>query len=189
MPNIYSCVDSFTSLLNVQYLFILGRKGTSVSLKIHFDKKDCFHLMGLQYLVDRPELSRDRGNIFDEIKERKISTTQIESSHFYPQISSRIQMLPYLEELFDSNDTIFKYHKKSNTFSLIQADYLLKNNFQNTNIYIFLSKSSNDTYFCRSFFPESIRPYDKNLPSWTLLYKEKTNIVTGNSVVLFNKLK
>ena len=46
MHNIYSCVDSFTSLLNVQYHFILGRKGTSVSLKIRFDKKDCVHLMG-----------------------------------------------------------------------------------------------------------------------------------------------
>ena len=173
MHNIYSCVDSFTSLLNVQYLFILGRKGTSIPLRICFDKKDCFHLMGLQYLTDRPKLSRDRGKIFDEIKQRKISTLQIESSHFYPKISSRIQMLPYLEELFDSNDTIFKYHQKSNSFSLIQADYLMKNYFQNTNIYIFLSKNQNETYFCRSFFPESTRVYDKNLPSWTLLYKKK----------------
>ena len=75
MHNIYSCVDSFTSLLNVQYLFILGRKNTSVSL-----------------------------------------------------------------------------------------------------------------HFCRSFFPETNRNYDRNLPSWTLLYKEKTNISTGNSIILFNKL-
>ena len=188
MHNIYSCVDSFTSLLNVQYLFILGRKNTSVSLRICFDKKDCFHLMGLQYLTDKPELSRDRGKIFDEIKNRKITITQIESSYFYSKISSRIQMLPYLEELFDSNDTIFKYHQKSNSFSLIQADYLMKNSFQNTNIYIFLSKTSNKTYFCRSFFPETNRNYDRNLPSWTLLYKEKTNIFTGNSIILFNKL-
>ena len=71
------------SLLNVQYLFILGRKNTSVSLRICFDKKDCFHLMGLQYLTDRPKLSRDRGKIFDEIKNRKITITQIESSYFY----------------------------------------------------------------------------------------------------------
>lgn len=188
MHNIYSCVDSFTSLLNVQYLFILGRKGTSISLKICFDKKDCFHLMGLQYLIDRPQLSRDRGKIFDEIKQRKITTTQIESSYFYSKISSRIQMLPYLEKLFDNNDTIFKYHKNTNSFSLIQADYLMKNNFQNINIYIFLSKSPNGTYFCRSFFPKSNRSYDMNLPSWTLLYKEKIDSSTGNSIILFNRL-
>lgn len=39
----------------------MGRKGVAVTLRISFDKKDCLHLMGLQYLVDRPELSRDRG--------------------------------------------------------------------------------------------------------------------------------
>ncbi|MFR7570353.1 MAG: hypothetical protein ACLUWE_08695 [Lachnospira sp.] len=42
---------------------MLGRKGVSVTFRISFDKKDCFHLMGLQYLVDRPELSRDRGRV------------------------------------------------------------------------------------------------------------------------------
>ena len=39
-----------------------------LKLIITFDKKDCFHLMGLQYLTDRPELRRDRGKIFDEIQ-------------------------------------------------------------------------------------------------------------------------
>lgn len=57
MHTIYDCVDSFTSLLDTEYHFILGRKGEAVSLKVTFDKKDCFHLMGLQYLTDRPELS------------------------------------------------------------------------------------------------------------------------------------
>lgn len=189
MHNIYSCVDAFASLLNIQYLFVLGRKNKSISIRVCFDKKDCFHLMGLQYLTDRPQLSRDRGRIFDDIKQRKIKNTEIESSHFYSKISSRVQFLPYLEELFDSDNVIFKYHKNTSTFSLIQADYLMKNYFQNTNIYIFLSKSKDETYFCRSFFPESSRSYDKNLPSWTLLYKEKINIVTGESTILYNKLK
>lgn len=73
MHNIYDCVDSFISLLDTEYKLILGRKGEAVSLNITFDKKDCFHLMGLQYLTDRPELSRDRGKIFDEIKARVLT--------------------------------------------------------------------------------------------------------------------
>lgn len=68
MHDIYDCIDSFTSLLDTQYHLILGRKGVLVKLNISFDKKDCFHLMGLQYLKDRPELNRDRGLVFDEIK-------------------------------------------------------------------------------------------------------------------------
>ena len=56
---------------------MLGRKGVAVTLRILFDKKDCFHLMGLQYLVDRPELSRERGKVFDEIADGTIKVWHI----------------------------------------------------------------------------------------------------------------
>ena len=61
MRNVLDCINAFIPLLSTEYELVLGRKGVSVTLRISFDKKDCFHLMGLQYLVDRPELSRDRG--------------------------------------------------------------------------------------------------------------------------------
>ena len=189
MHNIYDCVDSFTSLLDTEYRLILGRKGEAVSLNITFDKKDCFHLMGLQYLTDRPELSRDRGKIFDEIKARVLTKEQIESSDLYGKIADRVDLLPFLEDLFDSNDTIFKYNEKKNSFSMIKADYLMKNRLLDKNVFIFLSKSKDDTYFCRSFFPETNRDYSKNQASWTLLYKEKIAISTGKSVVLYDRLK
>lgn len=144
MHNIYDCVDSFASLLDTKYHLILGRKGEAVSLDITFDKKDCFHLMGLQYLTDRPELSRDRGKIYDEIKARILTKEQIESSDLYGQIADRIDLLPFLEELFDSNDTVFKYNEKKNAFSMIKADYLMKNKWVDRNIFIFLSKGRDD---------------------------------------------
>jgi len=173
MHNIYDCVDSFSSLLDTEYRMILGRKGVSVSLHITFNKKDCFHLMGLQYLVDRPQLNRDRGKIFDEIKERKITTEQVETSNFYNKIFERIDRLPDLERYFDSNDTIFKYNEKKNAFSMIQAEYLMQNKTEKGNVYIFLGKSKENKYFCRSFFPKEKKDYTKNQASWTLLYKEK----------------
>ena len=189
MHNIYDCVDSFASLLDTEYQLILGRKGEAVSLKITFDKKDCFHLMGLQYLTDRPELSRDRGKIFDEIKSRVLTKEQIESSDLYEQIADRVDLLPFLEDLFDSNDTVFKYNEKKNSFSMIKADYLMKNRLVDKNVFIFLSKGKDDTYFCRSFFPEANRDYTKNQASWTLLYKEKMKRSTGQKVVLYDRLK
>ena len=189
MHNIYDCVDSFVSLLDTEYRLTLGRKGEAVSLNITFDKKDCFHLMGLQYLTDRPELSRDRGKIFDEIKARVLTKEQIESSDLYEQIIDRIDLLPFLEDLFDSNDTVFKYNEKKNSFSMIKANYLMKNRLADKNVFIFLSKSKDDTYFCRSFFPEANRDYTKNQASWTLLYKEKMKRSTGQKVVLYDRLK
>ncbi|MBQ8857725.1 MAG: hypothetical protein IJ024_06230 [Lachnospiraceae bacterium] len=189
MNTIYECVESFCTLLDTEYHMILGRKGVAVSIEVEFDKKDCFHLMGLQYLRDRPELNRDRGKIFDEIRSRRITLEQLESSVFYNQIAERIDMLPYLERMFDSNDTIFKYNQKNNIYSLIQADYLMRNRFQGSNIYIFLSENSEGKYFCRSFFPETLKDYTKNQASWKLLYKEKIRKSTGESIVLYNKKK
>lgn len=53
------CINAFIPLLSTEYELVLGRKGVAVTLRILIDKKDYFHFMGLQYLVDRPELSRD----------------------------------------------------------------------------------------------------------------------------------
>ena len=89
MRTVNDCISSFISLLSTEYEIILGRRGIAVKLIIIFDKKDCFHLMGLQYLADRPELRRDRGKIFDEIQKGIIKQEQIESSDFYYKIQDR----------------------------------------------------------------------------------------------------
>lgn len=189
MRDIYDCVDAFASLLNTEYEIVLGRKGVAVTLRITFDKKDCYHLMGLQYLTDRPELNRDRGLIFDQIYNRIIKKEQIESSDKYHLIAERVDFLPLLEQIMDSNDTMFKYNKKTNAFSMIEADYLMKTPVFNRNVYVFLSKNKDDQYFCRSFFPEAKRDYTKNQASWTLLYKKKMDKSTGREIILYNKLK
>lgn len=188
MRNIRDCVSAFLPLLNTEYEIVLGRKGVAVTLRITFDKKDCFHLMGLQYLIDRPELNRDRGKVFDEIVAGSITTRQVESSDFYKQIEERVNFLPLLEQLLDSNDTVFKYNKKANIHSMIDADYLMKNNMEDRNLYLFLSQGSDDRYFCRSFFPEEKMDYTKNQASWTMLYKKKCNLSTGEERILYDRL-
>lgn len=99
MRNVIDCINAFIPLLSTEYELVLGRKGVAVTLRILFDKKDCFHLMGLQYLVDRPELSRDRGKVFDEIADGTIAIEKIESSDFYKKIEQRIHFLPLLEQI------------------------------------------------------------------------------------------
>ena len=178
MRNIKDCVNAF----------IPGRKGVAVTLRIVFDKKDCFHLMGLQYLIDRPELNRDRKKVFDEIVAGSITPEQVESSDFYKKIEERVNFLPLLEQLLDSNDTVFKYNQKADTYSKIEADYLMKNNMEERNLYLFLSYAT-DKCFCKSFFPEEKKDYTKNQASWTVLYKKKRNTGTGEEFVLYDRLK
>ena len=122
MRTVVDCVSSFIPLLSTEYEIVLGRKNVAVKRIITFDKKDCFHLMGLQYLTDRPELRRDRGKIFDEIQNGIIKRENIESSDFYHKIQDRVHFLPLLEKMLDSNDTVFKYNKKANVYSMIKAD-------------------------------------------------------------------
>lgn len=190
MSNVYDCVEAFEKLLDKEYHLILGRKNVSVSLQINFDKKECFHLMGLQYLTDRPELVRDRGKIFDAIRERRITAEHLQSSDLYYKIADRIDMLPLLESVIDSNDTIFKYNRKINTYSVIKADYIMKNNAEGRNIFLFLAQNGREgRYFCRSFFPQDKMDYTRNQALWTLLFKKKVTISTGEEEILYeNKL-
>jgi hypothetical protein len=189
LRNILDCVYAFQPLLDKEYEIVIGRKGVSVPLRIAFKKRDCYHLMGLQYVADRPELHKDRSKVYDEIMSGDISVKQIESSDFYDKIALRVDAFTSLEQLLDSNDTIFKYNQKANVYSMIDADYLMKNNIESRDLYLFLSKGDDGKFFCRSFFPEARKDYTKNQSSWTLLYKKKINLISGTEQILYDKLK
>lgn len=189
MHSIYDCVKAFKKLLNIRYHIIIGRKGKTAKLDITFHKEDCFHLMGLQYLTDRTDLNQNRGLIFDKIDEHNITNEHVESSDFYYKIQDRIDYLPFLEQFFDSTDSIIRYNQKSNNFSMIQADYLMKSKSDERNIFIFLSKNKDENYFCRSFFPETKYDYSLNQASWTLLHKEKDNLITKEKDIIYDRLK
>ncbi len=90
----------------------------------------------------------------------------------------------------DSNETIFKYNPALETFSAIQADFLLKNQVQARNIFIFLSgDKSNGKYFCRSFFPQTDKDYSLGQTNWTLLYKKKIHKSAQTETVLYDRMK
>ena len=57
-------------------------------------------------------------------------------------------------------------------YSMIEADYLMENNMESRNLFLFLSNDEGDNYFCRSFFPE-----------------EKIDLSTGIEKVLYNRIK
>ena len=53
-------------------------------------------------------------------------------------------------------------------------------------MYLFLAKrTGNDTQVCRTFFPKAEKDYAQGQPRYTLLKKEKINIVTGEFTVQY----
>lgn len=184
------CALSFEQILPYQYHIIAGRKGKIIDFIITFDQADFHHLAGLHKLKDNIRfLTGKRSNILKEILSGKLTLSHAQQSNFYNEIQIRLTPLLELESFLDSNEIIFRYNRKLHKFSLMQADYLLQNNYQDQDIYLFLTaRSETNIQVCRSFFPKKELDYSKGQPRYTLLKKEKINTKTGNIEIQFDKL-
>ncbi len=191
MGNILTTAEAYSILVDIEYHILLGKKNKNVSLAISFEETNFFHLAGFQYLEDMPDILRSRRDLlFHKILSGLITQAKIESSKFYSSIKDRIEYLTYLEQIMDSNETVFRYNSKLEVFSAIQADFLMKNTVQARNVFVFLSEDkSSGKYFCRSFFPQTDKDYSEGQAKWTLLYKKKIHKSTGEESVLYDKLK
>lgn len=190
MGNILLSAQAYEKLLDIEYLIVIGRKNKTLSLTIDFDANHFFHLAGLQYLEDIPDILRSRRDVvFNRILAGSITPQQISDSSFYSIIQERVDYLALLESIFDDNKTVFKYNPKLEAFSIIQADFLMKNEIQSRNVFTFLSQNAETgNYYCRSFFPQIDKDYSLGQTSWTLLYKKKIKKSTGAETVLYDRL-
>ena len=191
MANILAAAKTYLNLLDIEYHILLGKKKKNLSLTIAFEEMHFFHLAGFQYLEDIPDIFRSKRDVlFHKILNGVVTQKQIESSAFYPIIKERIEYLAYLEEIIDSNKTVFKYTPELEVFSKIQADFLLKNEMHSRNIFTFLSnEKSNGKYFCRTFFPQAEKDYSAKQTTLTLLYKKKIHKSSGEETVLYDRMR
>ena len=185
MDVLYKAASLFKELLDTEYVFVLGRKNTQTTIHLLFYDTNFYHLAGFQYLQDLAYLRKNRKLIFNKILNQQIKNEDIQKSRFYKKMERRLEALSSLQPLLDSNETIFKYNKERNCFSLIDADYLLENTLNRQTLYTFLSKYPNDTFFCRSFFPKDKKDYSVGQTRWTLLFKKKINKYTNTEEILF----
>lgn len=189
MDKLQRCAKAFEQLLKIQYRIVIGRKGKTTELVIGFSKLDFHHLMGLGKLKDLRIAKRNRGLVFDEILAGRTTYKTLSESHYLSQIENRFEPLSLIEQLLDDNRLIFRYNAKLNQFSLIEADYILSTPCGPTDIYIFIAEhKENGRYFCRSFFPKEGKDYTESQPRYTMLYKEKINLSTGETTVQYDRL-
>lgn len=190
MNLLQQCAKEFDHLISYQYQIIIGRKGKTLGFRISFDRSDFHHLAGLHKLKDNVRFQTGkRSDIFKEILEGRLTFSQAKQSAFFDEMKLRLLPLTQLEHFLDSNEIIFRYNAKANTFSAIQADYLLQNNFEGTPVYLFLSqRSDGDTQVCRTFFPKTGKDYTQGQPRYTLLKKEKRNLITNEAIVQYDRL-
>jgi hypothetical protein len=183
------CAKNFSNLLDTRYHIIIGRKGKTVELWIEFKGMDFHHLMGLGKLKDLRISRQNRQKVFSSILDSTITYSAIDKSRYFSQIENRFAPLANIEHLFDSNKLIFRYNDKQNQFSLIEADYLLSTPFSGNDVYIFIAKKDNShLYYCRSFFPRVDKDYTIGQAAYTMLFKEKITVSTGEKQVQYDRL-
>lgn len=156
---------------------------------ITFDPADFHHLAGLHKLRDNIRFQTGkRDDIFRDILAGKLTLQQAARSSFFQAMEARLKPLAELETFIDSNELIFRYNAKANVFSAISADYLLQNDFEGTPVYLFLAQRAGvDTQVCRTFFPKAEKDYTVGQPRYTLLKKEKLNLMTGEIEIQFDR--
>ena len=189
MDHLQSCAKAFEHLLDFQYHIIIGRKGKSVELNILFDPTEFHHLVGLHKLHDLRIARENRDKVFQQILTGNISINDLKKSQYFPNIQKRIEPFIQIENFLDNNKLIFRYNQKLQTFSLIEAEYLLSTPYENTDIYIFLDRQKEpDYFFCRSFFQKEEKDYTKGQAIFTLLIKEKINLRTEEKIIQYDRL-
>ncbi|MGN9172091.1 PBECR4 domain-containing protein [Lachnospiraceae bacterium HCP1S3_A8] len=130
-----------------------------------------------------------RDKVFQQILTGNISINDLKKSQYFPNIQNRIEPFIQIENFLDSNKLIFRYNQKLQTFSLIEAEYLLSTPYENTDIYIFLDRQKEpDYFFCRSFFQKEEKDYTKGQAIFTLLIKEKINLRTEEKIIQYDRL-
>ena len=130
-----------------------------------------------------------RSTIFRDVLDGKYPFEQIKHSAYFREMEQRLTPLAHLEEFLDSNEIIFRYNEKANRFSAIQADYLLLNDVKEIPVYVFLAqRTGQETYVCRTLFPKTGKDYTVGQPKYTLLQKEKCNLITGETIIQYDRL-
>ena len=189
MDGLLTCAKAFEDLLPVKYHIIIGRKGKSVDLTVSFEAVEFHHLVGLHKLHDLRLSRASREKVFSQILSGQITLEDIKKSRYFCNIQNRLEPFQKLETLFDKNDLVFRYNRKLQALSLIEAEYLLSTPHEYTDVYIFLDKKDEaGNFFCRSFFPKEDSDYTKGQAVYTLLKKEKINTDTGTVQIQYDRL-
>lgn len=142
MPNaLYDASIEYQKLKDTVYKIVVGRKGKSRIIMLHFPPESFFHLAGLQHLTDITFPSKNKERIYKEILSQKLTMDDIRKSVFFDKwfIEERLQSFHFLEEMIDSNSITYLINaKRYITYTKIKADYLCEHLIDRSILYLFL---------------------------------------------------
>ena len=158
------CALAYNNLLNKEYYIKAGKKGKLIEVRIFFDKEHFYHLSGLHKLRDIWQVKINTAKLYDDILNEKLTYNEISSSAFFDEMSDRLEYLPYLEQILDSEETMIKYNQ-SQTKSGIEAKYIIYSRIDGLYVHFFIDlNEERQKYFGRTFFTREDSLYLQDRP-------------------------
>jgi hypothetical protein len=208
---------AYQKLLNTKYVLTIGKGKNLLSYSLTFDINNYKHLLGLHKLDKLPKITQSASErIYDNISNDGSIRKEILENLNFPQIQKRIEGILELENMLDKVGELYKWDfRKSPSQSKINADILLTSPskiYNNTDVLAFFTstqkydkkgKKVDVVLKLENFFTHSVtlkipvsffllenakNRYTQNQerPA-TILYKEKTDLKTGATIILLDK--
>lgn len=181
---LYDAAVEYRRLKNVVYKIVVGRKGKSYTLQLHFPPESFFHLAGLQHLTDITFPSKNRERIYKEILNHNLGIQDIQKSIFFDKwyIEERLNDFYYLEELLDSNTVTYLINStRYIQYTSIRADYLCEHNIDTGILYLFIVRERKSPKFpdectgCSLFTKHNVDYTYGTAKTTTLLIEKQTD--------------
>lgn len=177
---------AYDDLTKYEYYLQLGKKGVTRNVHLRFPAEAFHHAAGLKKLNDSTMLKESRKKIFQDILNGTITYNVVSTDLSCNEVSQRLELISNLQSLLDGDGIHFIFcSNKLPFYSRIDADYLVQVDVNGKIAYLFLSKYSLDSYFCRSLFYKNKQDYTINQPKLTLLYKSKKDLVSKSEKILY----
>ncbi len=182
MPDVlYNAAMEYKKLEKTIYRIIVGRKGHSYQIMLHFPSESFFHLAGLQHLKDLTFPSTNKERIYKEILNKNFKVGDIGKSIFYGVwfIEERLSSFMYLKDMIEGDLVTYLINAKRHiAYTTIKADYLCERREKDNVLYLFLVMERQFPVFkneCRgcSFFKKHDYDYTIGASQTTTLLIEK----------------
>lgn len=140
---LYDAAIEYKKLERTTYRIIVGRKGYSYPIVLHFPPESFFHLAGLQHLTDLTYPSTNKERIYKEILEKNFTIKDIQKSIFYDKwfVEERLSSFVHLKDVIEGDSITYLINaKRYIAYTTIRADYLCEHRVSYDILYLFLVK-------------------------------------------------
>lgn len=192
---IEQCQQIFDKLLTTEYVFILGRKGQSETIVLNFDTSDFYHIVGLQYLEDLPQLQSARDLVYQRLKNGTTLLDAVRNSPHYNKIVQE-RMTPFLKivSMLESDSLVFRFNRREArhvAISRLRFDYMFEatDPASGKTVFIFLRRRSDtdNQYTLTTIFYKGHVDFSAGNTRWIILKTDRINNLKGTVENLYTR--